>query len=74
MNSSQVMPTRPRSFKVAIWTWEQSREAGPTYNDERWATYVQAERAATDLAERWTAVSRFEIQDSNDPVNQEVNE
>lgn len=54
-----------RSFKVIVFVGEPSGAE----NAMRFAVLRDAERYASDLAARWTAVERYVIEESDDAPN-----
>lgn len=54
------------SFKVLVWA---GSEASGSTNAQRWATREEAEQAARDLHGRWMAMDRWEVVESEEPVN-----
>jgi hypothetical protein len=55
-----------KSYKVAVMA---TGESNWSYNGQRFATRNEAQAAGDDLSSRWSAVEKFEVQKSNDPVN-----
>lgn len=54
------------SFKFAV---KAVGESGFSYNAQRFATSDEASSAGRELMGRWMAMTGFEIQPSEDPVN-----
>lgn len=59
------------SYKLAVY---QKRNDPPAYSAVRLATREECERHGRELFSRWLGPCRFEVHESDDPVNYKADE